>query len=307
MLLVTPVFLVRNVYPSHIWIGFPFATIGIFITWMLHIFLIGRVTFHKNRFFISTFFMIALTTITYGIGRMNHLIIPGTAFYLFRIVNIVAVNSMIFIISVVILLNRTKKKLDIENEQLKFANLQSRYEVLHNQLNPHFLFNAIGTAKALIRKDPAIADEYLVKLSSFLRLGLENKKFDTIPVKEELALCEDYIALQQMRFDTALQFASAIEEKYLSYVVPYFAILILVENAVKHNNMTEEEPLKITVTNNETSLLVSNNIRPRFLLEESSKMGLQNLKERYRLLYGETVTVNNDGEIFCVSIKMIRK
>jgi len=251
--------------------------------------------------------MIALTTITYGIGRMNHLIIPGTAFYLFRIVNIIAVNSMIFIISVVILLNRTKKKLDIENEQLKFANLQSRYEVLHNQLNPHFLFNAIGTAKALIRKDPAIADEYLVKLSSFLRLGLENKRFDTITVKEELTFCEDYIALQQMRFDTALQFASVIDEKYLSYFVPYFAILILVENAVKHNNMTEEEPLRITVTNNETSLLVSNNIQPRFLLEESSRMGLQNLKERYRLLYGETVTVNNDGETFSVSIKMIRK
>ncbi|WP_343689359.1 histidine kinase [Chitinophaga sp.] len=289
------------------WIGFPFATIGIFITWMLHIFLIGKVALHKNRFLISTFIMISLTTITYFIGRMHHLIIPGTAFYLFRIVNIIAVNSMIFIISVVILLNRTKKKLDIENEQLKFANLQSRYEVLHNQLNPHFLFNAIGTAKALIRKDPAIADEYLVKLSSFLRLGLENKKFDTITVKEELALCEDYIALQQMRFHTALQFESHIDEKYLSYYVPYFAILILVENAVKHNTMTEEEPLKISVANKETSLLVNNNIQPRFLLENYSKMGLQNLKERYRLLYGETVIVDNDGETFNVCIKMIRK
>lgn len=274
---------------------------------MLHIFLIGRVALHKTRFLISTLIMISLTTITYFIGRMHHLIIPGTAFYLFRIVNIIAVNSMIFIISVVILLNRTKKKLDIENEQLKFANLQSRYEVLHNQLNPHFLFNAIGTAKALIRKDPAIADEYLVKLSSFLRLGLENKKFDTITVTEELVLCKDYIALQQMRFGTALQFESHIDEKYLSYYVPYFAILILVENAVKHNIMTEEAPLKVSVANKEASLFVNNNIQSRFLLDNSSKMGLQNLQERYRLLYGETVIVNNDGETFSVSIKMIRK
>ncbi|WP_343673360.1 histidine kinase [Chitinophaga sp.] len=214
---------------------------------------------------------------------------------------------MVYIISVVILLNRSKKKLDIENEQLKFANLQSRYEVLHNQLNPHFLFNSIGTAKALIRKDPAIADEYLVKLSSFLRLGLEKKRSDTITVKEELALCADYIALQQMRFDTALQFDAQIDEKFLNYYVPYFAILILVENAVKHNTMTEDEPLKISVTHHDTVLQVTNNIQPRFLLEASSKTGLQNLKERYRLLYNETVTVNNDGETFSVSIKMIRK
>jgi LytS/YehU family sensor histidine kinase len=110
-----------------------------------------------------------------------------------------------------------------------------------------------------------------------------------------------------MRFNSALQFRTAIDDKYLSYNVPYFAILTLVENAVKHNNMTEDEPLIISVTSNETTLQVSNNIQPRFLLETSSKMGLQNLSERYRLLYDAPVTVDNDGQTFLVSIKMIRK
>lgn len=309
MLLVTPVYLVRNVNISHMWLAFPGASVGIFITWLFHILLIGRTRLHKTRFFISTFFMISITTITYFVSRRYNLniFISETSFFLYRVVNIIAVNSMIYIISVVILLSRTKKKLDIENEHLKFANLQSRYELLVNQLNPHFLFNAIGTAKALIRKDPAIADEYLVKLSSFLRLGLENKRFDTITVAEELALCKDYISLQQMRFGSALQFDAQIDKKFSDYYVPYFAILILVENAVKHNAMTEEEPLRISVTNNDTMLQVTNNIQPRFLLDASSKTGLQNLKERYRLLYNEPITIDNDGETFSVSIKMIRK
>lgn len=307
MLLVTPVFLYRNGSISHLWLGFPLATMGIFISWMVHINLINKVTVKGARFFISTFIMLVITTITYLIGRNYNFFLSEVSFYIIRTINIIAVNAMIYIFTAYILLNVTKKKLDIENEQLKFANLQSRYELLHNQVNPHFLFNAIGTAKALIRKDPAIADEYLVKLSSFLRLGFENKQFDTITVQEELKLCKDYIALQQMRFGTALQFHAAIDDKYLAYNVPYFAILTLVENAVKHNTMTDDEPLIITVTNQETTLQVSNNIQARFLLETSSRMGLQNLSERYRLLYDAPVMVDNSGQTFLVSIKMIRK
>lgn len=289
------------------WLGYPFATVGIFISWLQHIYLLNRVTFKGGRFFISTFVMLAITTITYLIGRNYNFFLSEISFFFIRAINIIAINAMIYIFIDYILLNATKKKLDIENEQLKFANLQSRYELLHNQINPHFLFNSIGTAKALIRKDPAIADEYLVKLSSFLRLGFENKKFDTITVQEELALCKDYIALQQMRFDTALQFQVDIDDKYLAYNVPYFAILTLVENAVKHNTMTEDDPLIISVTNDDTTLQVTNNVQPRFLLEASSKMGLQNLSERYRLLYHAPVSIDNDGQTFSVSIKMIRK
>ena len=265
-------------------------------------------TISGGRFLIVSGFMILLTSITYMIGRHQHLgFISEFSFLMYRVINILAVNAIVNILIAYIQLSQTKKKLDIENEQLKFANLQSRYELLHNQLNPHFLFNSIGTAKALIRKDPAIADEYLVKLSSFLRAGLETKTYDTITVQDELALCEDYIALQQMRFDNALQFETRIDEKYLSYSVPYFALLTLVENAVKHNTMTEDEPLRITVTSKDTSLIVENNIQQRFLLEPSSKTGLQNLSERYRLLYHQPVTIENDGIVFRVIIKMIRK
>ncbi|KAI9428615.1 histidine kinase-domain-containing protein [Russula earlei] len=180
--------------------------------------------------------------------------IHGWKFHAIRILNILSINGIIYIISNYILLSQTKKKLDIENEQLKFANLEARFQVLQNQINPHFLFNSIGTAKSLIRKNPSIADEYLVKLSDFLRLGF-NTQMDIITVKEELSLCEDYIALQKMRFGDALQFE--------------------VNNAVKHNSMTEEEPLRIIITDDtHDQLIIENKTRKKFLLETSSKKGI---------------------------------
>jgi sensor histidine kinase YesM len=310
--LVTPVFLVYNmttlrITPWRFWLVWPLVTVAVFITWLIHIQFIQRFPQRMKwrRLVIVSLIMVTISTIGYFLVK-QYIPVRGWPFQAMRVVNILSFNTMVYVISNYILLIRTKKKLDVENEQLKFANLEARYEVLHNQINPHFLFNSIGTAKSLIRKDPAIADEYLVKLSAFLRLGFDSK-FDTVTVKEELALCADYIDLQQMRFDDALQFGSAIEEKYLSFRIPYFSILTLVENAVKHNTMTEEEPLKITIRNEDALLIVENNIQKKFLLETSSKTGLHNLSERYRLLFNEPVKVEEDESTFRVTIKMIRK
>jgi hypothetical protein len=132
VLLVTPVYLYRNGSIAHLWLGFPLATVGIFISWMLHIYLVNRVIIKGGRFFISTFVMLAITTITYLIGRNYHFFLSELSFFIIRAINIIAVNAMIYIFIAYLLLNATKKKLDTENEQLKFANLQTRYELLLN-------------------------------------------------------------------------------------------------------------------------------------------------------------------------------
>jgi two-component system, LytTR family, sensor kinase len=307
ILLVTPLYLVGGLQIAGIELLLPLAIIIVFVVWCIHILFISFFPSIKKwqRLLIIITIGLIVSTIVFEIINLQ---LPYALWkvHIARSLNVISINSIVFILSNFILLNQTKKELDIENQELKFANLEARYQTLKNQINPHFLFNAIGTAKSLIRKNPAIADEYLVKLSDFLRLGFDSK-LDTISVAEELALCEDYIALQKMRFGNALQFVTNIEAKYLTHLVPYFALLSLVENAVKHNNMTEREPLIIAIRNDTNLLIVENNLQKKVLLETSSKTGLSNLIERYRLLFNETVNIEHTANHFMVSIKMIHK
>lgn len=304
-LLVTPLFMVSPMLDFGFEYMLPAATLIIFLIWNLHILCIKFFPhFGLQR-------LVVISSIGWiGSSFLFHFVVPHFNYpvwklHVLRSINVVSINSIIYIVSNFILLNQTKKRLDIENEQLRFANLESRYQILQNQINPHFLFNSIGTAKALIRKDPSIADEYLVRLSNFLRIGFNNNP-DIISVKEELALCSDYISLQQMRFGKALQFETVIEDKYKPYQIPNFSILTLLENAVKHNRMTEAEPLHIMVRNLKDELIIENNINKNVLLEPTSKTGLLNLTERYRLLFNQPVHVENDGQQFKITIKMIK-
>lgn len=305
-LLVTPLYLVSGLQHYNIEVLVPAAIIIVFSIWCIQIAFIQLFPKLKNwqRLIIVIAIGLVLSTIVFELAN------PSLPFALWKIhlarsLNVISINSIIYILSNYIILNQTKKKLDQENEALKFANLEARYQTLRNQINPHFLFNAIGTAKSLIRKNPSIADEYLVRLSHFLRLGFDNK-MNTISVQGELDLCKDYIDLQKMRFGAALEFTSNIDAGYLGYTVPYFALLSLAENAVKHNTMTETEPLSISIKNENNLLIIQNNVQPKFLLGTSSKTGLHNLSERYRLLFNEPVTIENTATYFRVSIKMIR-
>jgi two-component system LytT family sensor kinase len=302
-LLITPLFMVSPLIDLNIEYLMPGATFIIFLVWNCHILFI--------RFFPQLGWQrLAIISCLGLIGStfLYQLVVPELEYpvwklHVLRCINVLSINSIIYIVTNFILLEQSKKKLDVENEQLRFANLESRYQILQNQINPHFLFNSIGTAKALIRKDPSIADEYLVRLSNFLRIGFNNNP-DVVSVKEELALCADYISLQQMRFDDALQFEVLIDEKYKSYLIPNVSMLTLIENAVKHNLMSEEEPLHIIVTNQLDDLIIENNIRKNLLLEHTHKTGLHNLAERYRLLFNQPIVVEDDGQIFRTIIKM---
>ncbi len=306
VLLVTPLYLVSGLQHYSMEILLPAAMLLVFMVWCIQIAFIYFLPQLKNwqRLIIVIITDLILATIVF---ELVHPQLPYSLWkvHLARSLNVISINSIVYILSNYILLNQTKKKLDQENEALKFANLEARYQTLRNQINPHFLFNAIGTAKSLIRKNPSVADEYLVRLSHFLRLGFDNK-LDTVSVKDELALCQDYIDLQKMRFGAALEFKSDVGADYFGYTVPYFALLSLAENAVKHNTMTESEPLFISIKNESNSLVIENNVQQKFLLDTSSKTGLHNLSERYRLLFNETVVIENTTGFFRVTIKMMR-
>ena len=193
-----------------------------------------------------------------------------------------------------------------ETEQVKSETLALKYKVLQDQINPHFLFNSLNVLGSLIDIDVAKAKEFNHELSMFYRSVLHFKDQDIISLKEEIDFVKKYIYLQQIRFGEALQVDIIANEKVDGKVIP-LSLQALVENAIKHNEISKANPLKIVVAiSDEYELLVENNLQPKELLEESSKTGLKNLAGRYEFLTGKKMIITDNDKYFRVSLPLIQ-
>lgn len=225
-----------------------------------------------------------------------------------RFVNPFAINAIIYIIIDLRLLSDTKAKLVEENAQLRLSHLETQYQILKDQVNPHFLFNALGTAKSLARRDPALTEAYIIRLSDFLRATLQDTR-DHVTLQEELKLVRDYIELQQMRFHEALVFVPIDPENgpeaLNAFKLPYFSLLTLVENAVKHNSMTVDSPLQIRISLNGKRITVWNNRQAKALHSPANGSGLLNLRKRCRILGHGEIEVQEGKEAYSVSFDLL--
>ena len=231
--------------------------------------------------------------------------IESSSILLARLVNIISVNTIIYVIIDLIITKENKNKIELENANLKMVKLEAEYKLLKDQINPHFLFNSLSTAKALIKKQPELAEEYIVRLSDFLRASIKNNS-KTIPLKEELQFCKDFIALNQIRFGKALIIEYTIPIDQNEKFVPYFSLLSLIENAIKHNTFTIENPLIIYITADENNMEVKNNKSAKFILEETTKTGLMNLNKRYKLISEKEILINETESYYSVKIPILK-
>jgi LytS/YehU family sensor histidine kinase len=199
----------------------------------------------------------------------------------------------------------TKLQLENENNQLKIGQLETQLAILKNQINPHFLFNALSSLKSLMRRDTQMAENYLMKLSDFLRVSIGQNK-DLVSLKDELQLCNDYIDLQKIRFQEGLIYETDIEQGALNGKIPYFALQSLLENAIKHNSLDASHPLKICIEVKDDEVTVSNNIQEKFSMENNSRTGLNNLNKRLKIYTGEPMVVTKDKQFFKVQLKLIK-
>lgn len=309
LILVIPTFVVSGIKPYFFPIGVGMATLLIFLCWFINITILMRVK--KNwagrwqRAALSSAIMLVFGTVI-SLFVSPPVKIDRFQFDVLRTINILAVNAIIFIIVDLIIVRESKKTLDEENSRLKLANLEAQYRLLMEKLNPHFLFNALGTAKSLIKSDPQKAETYLIELSGFLRSTIDKEK-DVVHVSDELELAFQYMNLQKLRFGSALLIENKLSPEFNAYRVPFFSVLTLVENAVKHNALTPEKPLFLSIYYSGDWLVVKNNIQEKFVVQNSVKSGLRNLSERYRLLFNEEIQIENTGDFFQVSIKMFAR
>lgn len=208
--------------------------------------------------------------------------------------------------------NLLSRKVMLENQQLKTENIKNQFEALKNQLNPHMLFNSLNTLYSLIRENPDKAQDYLTQLSKVMRYTLhrdDENMSDTIYLKEELDYIKSYIYLLKMRYEENLSFNISIDESLFNRKLPRMALQLLIENAVKHNEISNRHPLTVNISavtsSTGYSMEVSNRIQLRRGTISSTGIGLSNLSKRYVLLTGKDIEIKEHDGTFSVTVPLI--
>lgn len=231
--------------------------------------------------------------------------IKGLVSYLAVSIIVISINTVILIILGLALLLERKTVIESENTLLKIKNIEATNQQLRQQLQPHFLFNSLNILKTLIRKSPDDAEIYIKRLSDLLRSSISTDRMNLVNLGEELTLSINYLEMQKIRFGKAIQFIIDIPDKNCKGKIPIFSIQSLLENAIKHNGLTEELPLFINITVQDSWLIVKNNVHPKSTTEHSTGLGLSNLAERYKIISGDDIRINSDDDQFSVSIKIL--
>lgn len=196
----------------------------------------------------------------------------------------------------------------VENERLKNENLQSRYDVLITQINPHFFFNSLNSLSSLVREnDKEGSLTYIDRLSDTFRYIIQTGKNNMTTLGDELLFLDAYKYVFEVRYAGKLFIDINVGEDMKSRTLPSLSLQPLIENAVKHNTITRANPLHIEITTEDDYLVVSNRIAPKIEPEEGTGIGLRNLSSRYILLVGKDITVENDGSVFTVKLPLSGK
>jgi len=182
---------------------------------------------------------------------------------------------------------RTKEltKANTQLINLQKENLQSQFDVLKQQVNPHFLFNSLNVLTSLIKLEPDLAEKFSEQLSKVYRYILENKDNELVDLQTELNFLDAYIFLLNIRFVGKLIVNINIPESRRRDLIIPLAMQLLIENAIKHNTMSKSEPLNIDVFIDENNFLnIINNLQERPSQLVSTGVGLKNIQNRYLLL-----------------------
>ncbi|NVJ86616.1 MAG: histidine kinase [Algoriphagus sp.] len=198
------------------------------------------------------------------------------------------------------------RKAAVEAEKLKTEKISSQYQSLKDQLNPHFLFNSLNVLTNLVYEDADRSAEFIQKLSRIYRYVLEVQQEDLVSLEKELEFAKNFLDLQKIRFEDKLQFRVEAQEQE-GYFLPPLSLQLLLENAIKHNITSKENPLFIDIRQKEGSLWVTNTLQLKSQSgSASSGIGLKNISQRYQLLKAPAPTVKKGEDEFLVILPLIK-
>ncbi|WP_298142503.1 histidine kinase [Flavobacterium sp.] len=206
-----------------------------------------------------------------------------------------------------LLLSYQKQELEEQNLKLENENILSQFETLKNQISPHFLFNSLNALSSLIKSNPNEAVEFTTVFSKLFRNTLQLKDHHLITLKEELEHVETYIKLQQIRFGANLIFSVKLDTQFTSRYLPPFALQMVIENAIKHNTISQTQPLEILITTENEHVVISNTLQLRKIVEDSTRTGINNIISRYKYITTSIPSFQKTEQQFIVHLPLIKE
>ncbi|SMC86616.1 sensor histidine kinase [Pedobacter africanus] len=198
------------------------------------------------------------------------------------------------------------KESQLNAERLMRENIQAKYDVLKSQIDPHFFFNSLSVLTNLVYKSADLSAEYITQLAKSYRYILDKKFENLVSIRTELEFLESYSFLIRIRHQSSIVFNIDIEEKTMhTGMVPPATLQMLVENAVKHNRFSANDPLHINIRDEGDSLIVSNDLRKRSGLHNSIGVGLDNISKRYELTSDKRIEITETNDEFIVKVPII--
>ena len=193
----------------------------------------------------------------------------------------------------------------LDAETSKKESAIARYESLKNQINPHFLFNSLNALTNLVYEDQDKAAKFIKQLSEVYRYVLDTREKEVVTLEEELRFVQSYLYLQQIRFGSSMKVNLRLEQ--VEGKVAPLALQLLLENAIKHNVISQEDPLSIEVYEQDGYICVENNLQKKTMISENgSGLGLENIRSRYRFLTDKEISISDAHGKFSVKLPIIK-
>lgn len=204
----------------------------------------------------------------------------------------------------------SKQKVEVEHklEELKKEMMTSKYKSLKSQISPHFLFNSLNTLTSLMYEDRDLASDFVSRLASSYRYILDNRENDLVSLEKELSFLDSFIFMMNVRHKDSLKISTEISIQPKDFLIPTLSLQMLVENALKHNYYSKEKPLEINIYSiEENKIVIKNTLRERKLEEESTKLGIKNIKKRYSFYTKKPVIVDKSSTNFMVTLPLLSR
>lgn len=299
------------------WLGYLYFILLAFLIWQGNRYLLFRtrkrftwfdkpieklVLLFMNNIFYTTPLTIAWICLWYNVAGFSA--IKWDVIIVVALVNVICVLFVTHVYETVFMVKEQQNE-QVKNSELQRAKAEAELAALKNQIDPHFIFNSLNTLTHLIKTDPTVAFEFTENLAEVYRYILSQKDQTLVLLDDELEFTHKYTDLLHLRFGNSL----IIKKRFngtagKDFLIPPTSVFVAFENAVKHNEISEKNPMHIDVDMRDGNLIIINSMRERKTRTHSSKIGLKNLDERFHLITGKGIVAEVREDKFTVQFPL---
>lgn len=267
----------------------------------------------RHRLFVLIIALIVLSHFGYSLRVATHIIIDKKTWDWPSLLDYSDTMGVVIFYTTVILtiyeggyLWMQWKQSAAEKERLIRSQWQAKYDLLKTQINPHFLFNSLNSLSSLIIENPQQAEKFADEMSNVYRYLLRNNDADLVTLAAELKFIRSYCNLLTTRYGEGFRLCIDVPSEAANYLLPSLTLQLLVENAVKHNIVSREQPLHVIIrVSGEDTLHIINNMQKKTITVSSNGIGLSNINNKFKLLNQKGISIEKTNDTFCVIVPLI--